>query len=81
MVLTRRGIYRRRKDYARNITSIYNKHDGSRKNGNNLPDKFNNIIPETSLVIGVRSQITYETLHKVWSMLKFSFLGSTQLDS
>ena len=42
--------------------------------GHHLPDKFINVILGFSLAQGGQAQITYETLHKVWSILCFYLL-------
>ena len=46
-----------------------------------LTDELINMILRLSLAPGGQAQITYETIHKLWSKLLFSFLDASQLVS
>ena len=54
---------------------------GLKKGRSHVPDEFINMILGLSLVPGGRAQITYETLHKGWSMLWLYFLYATHSTS
>ena len=51
---------------------------GLEKSGHHLPDKFIKMLLGLSLVQGGREQITYEILHKGWSILWCLFLDESR---